>query len=126
MERHQFAAVEGYVEEELESDDGCIQRRRRNTGVNEVQLIVAQIIDGCRVGRTSKVLREVANRADVSALRLGAELRIRRSSSMRCRSGLMPVWAVSMVLLPSKKRRIACSSTSAKQRPLPTKTVFRP
>ena len=98
---HQLAAVEGYVEEELEADDGGIQRRGRRAGVDEVQLIVAQIIDGRRVGRASEILREVADRADVSALRLGAELAYpqvvehalpqRADASVGCSHGLAPV-----------------------------------
>ena len=66
-----------------------------------MQLIVAQVIDGGGVRRAPEVLREVADCADVGALRLGVELAHpqvvehalaqRADAGGRCVHGLAPV-----------------------------------
>jgi hypothetical protein len=72
--RHQLAAIERDVEEELQSRDGRVERDRHGAAIDQVQLKVAQLFDGRGIGRTAQIPREAPNTAHVRGLRVGCEL----------------------------------------------------
>lgn len=66
---HQLAAAQGDVEEELQPRQRRVGRDGRGAGIDQVQLEVAQVLDGGGVGRALKELGQLANGADVGFLR---------------------------------------------------------
>ncbi len=66
--RHQFAAAQGGVEEELQAGQRRVERDGRRAGVDQVQLEVAQVLDGGGVGRALQELGQLANGAYVGFL----------------------------------------------------------
>src|ERR1700735_3390348 len=72
--RHQLAAIERDVEEELKSRDRGVERDGRGAAINEVQLEVAQILDRGGIRRSAQIACQLPNRTHVRRLRVGCEL----------------------------------------------------
>ena len=71
---HRFGSVQCDAEEELQSANRGVQRCRRNTVVDEMQLVVAQFLDTGGVRRAPEVLGKLPYRTKVMVLRLLAQL----------------------------------------------------
>jgi len=68
------SAIEGDLEEKLQSGNRGVEGNRRDATIHAVQLIAAQILGAGRVGRVAQESGEVPDGTDVSTLRLGGEL----------------------------------------------------
>ena len=119
--RHQLAALERDVEEELQPADRGVERHRRGAGIDQVQLVVAQVLHRGAIGRAPQIAREPAHRADVRTLRLGGELAHPHVVEHALAQGADGTSRGVHGLLLSKMRPIASSPTMAS--PLPMETT---
>jgi hypothetical protein len=71
---HQLGTTEGDLEEELQCGNRRVQRDRRDTSINAVQLITPQILGACRTRGAAEIARKVLYGTDVAALGLRREL----------------------------------------------------
>jgi hypothetical protein len=71
---HPFGVADRELEEELQCGDRRVERDRRDTLNNQVQLVAAQILVAGRVGRATQKCGQPPHGTDVCVLGLGREL----------------------------------------------------
>src|SRR6185312_5302445 len=71
--RHQLLSTERGGEEELQPGNRGVQRNRRHTAVNQMQLVAPQVLDGGSVRRASEKDAELSNDTKIVGLRAWRE-----------------------------------------------------